>query len=116
MLLTPESGDHRAPELARRKVDRGDKAAPASIGHGLRPGLLELDQPHEEMLPDICRVRDRTGLLDELQQAAGSHHVGEVAAPGRVDPSRGAKDVLVDLIHPPAGHDAPELDFLAERH
>ena len=53
--------------------------------------------------------------LDHLEVAPRAHHVGEVAAPGRVDPRGHAEHVVGHLVDPPAGHDPADLQLLAER-
>ena len=53
--------------------------------------------------------------LDDLEDAPRPHHVGEVAAPGGVDPRRDGEHVVGHLVDPAAGHDAADLRLLAER-
>ena len=77
---------------------------------------LELLQPGEQDLPHPGRVLDEPFLGDDLEVPRTADHVGQVAAPGRVDPAGQLEDVVLHLLDPARDHDAAHLQLLPEGH
>ena len=98
--------------LGRRQVERDEQArgrarcrCPGHVAQARRAGACRAPRPARP-----ARLR-----LDHLEVAPRADHVGEVAAPRRVDPRRHVEDVLGHLVHAAAGHDPADLQLLAER-
>ena len=66
------------------------------------------------MIAHHARVLDQLVFLDDLEEALETHHVGEVPAPGGVDPGLRLEDV-VRLVVDLRSHQTPAgLGLLAE--
>ena len=112
-MLLPQQPLRHVARPGVREVERAHEPAAADVrGHAGVP-LAERDQFAEEPVADLRRVLEQPVALDDLQEPAGADHVGEPAAPGRVDPAGHREHVLGDLVHPAPAMIPPSCTFLA---
>ena len=60
-------------------------------------------------------VFNQVFFLDDLKIVRRTHHVGEVSAPGRIQPAGKAKCVVLYFVQPRTSHDATHLRFFPKR-
>ena len=113
-LLVAHGGEHGVAQAGVGQREGAHQAAAADVGD-LRVAGGQVAQQAEQHRLELGGPGDEALGLDDLEDAAGAHHVGERAAPGGVDARADGEDVVGHLVDAPAGHDAADLRLLAER-
>ena len=114
VLVGAQRRDDPVAQLRRGQRDRAHQPAAARVAHRRLP-VGQVAQHREQARAEHRRARDQGVGLHDLQDAPRPHHVGQPAAPRRVDPRAHGEDVVGHLVHPPARHDPADLRLLAER-
>jgi len=114
LLLLHQDAQHPVAHIAVGHRQRAHQPEAAGVGEQRVPRGQSLQALQQLRSPHLGGLEQVVGF-DDFQDPACPHHVGEVAAPGGVDPGRNAEDVVRHLVHPSAGHHAADLQLLAER-
>src|SRR5215207_2955984 len=113
--VIPQPADQLVALVGAGEAERAHQPAAARVEHQTRKLLCQSLELVEQIAPRLGGPDHELFGLDDLEDAPGSHHIDEVAAPRRIDPGADREDVVRHLVDSAACHDAAHLRLLAER-